>query len=487
MFSRLNDVPRRSSTVDKVAHLRRNTIGGVIGNVLEWYDFAVFGFFAPVIGTQFFPSEDRFVSLLCAFGVFAGAYLVRPLGGMLFGHIGDLMGRKKALQVSVLMMAVSTTMMGLLPTHASIGVAAPVLLVLLRLVQGLSVGGELVGSISFITEIAPPGRRGLFGSLVLCSVTAGIMLGSAVAVAAHSFLDPAALEAWGWRIPFLAGFGMGVFALWMREGMVETPHFEQTRRDGDFSRNPVAEVIRVMPGRLFHVVALVVLEAGGFYMLFVWWPTFLTDILHPPVKHALLANMIAMLVLTALIPVAGWLSDRVDRGLVLGIASAGIAVAAYPLFLLTTHGSFAAVLAAQSIFAVLMSGVAGPLSSMMAEMFPTRVRFSGIAIAYNIPMALFGGTAPLVCTWLVIHTGSVFAPAYYLIGLAIITAIAAVVDRPQCFGVDRARPGGRRATVIYPPPPGVLQLRDAQGGRVEVASGDASGRKDETASGIARE
>jgi len=473
----LNDAPARSSTVDKVAHLRRNTIGGVVGNVLEWYDFAVFGFFAPVIGNQFFPSQDRFASLLCAFGVFAGAYLARPLGGMLFGHIGDLMGRKKALQISVLMMAISTTLVGLLPTHSAVGVAAPILLVLLRLVQGLSVGGELVGSISFIAEIAPPSRRGLFGSLALCGVTAGIMLGSAVAVAAHSLLDTAALEAWGWRIPFLAGIGVGAFGLWMRRGMVETPHFEQAVLDGDFSHNPVAEVIRMMPGRLLHVAALVVLEAGGFYMLFVWWPTFLTDILRPPVQHALLINMISMLLLTALIPVAGWLSDTVGRGLVLGIASAGIAVAVYPLFLLTTSGSFAAVLAAQLVFAVLMSGVAGPLPSMMAEMFPTRNRFSGIAVAYNIPMAVFGGTAPLVCTWLVIYTGNVFAPAYYLICLAIITAVAAVLDRPQAFLAGRARLGKRRAAVIYPPPPSrpVVESHENATWRVPVPSGELAG------------
>ncbi|MGD8562792.1 MAG: MFS transporter, partial [Desulfarculaceae bacterium] len=226
------------------SHLIRNTIGGAFGNILEWYDFAVFGYFAPVIGANFFPAQDKLAALINAFGVFAAGYLMRPIGGIIFGHIGDRLGRKRALQLSVALMAIPTTLLGLLPSYASIGVTASVLLVVLRLVQGLSVGGELIGSISFITEMAPARRRGFLGSWTLFSAIGGVMLGSAVATLLHWVLSDASLHSWGWRLPFLAGILIGGFGLWMRSGIKETPAFEQARRQGQVISNPVVEAVR---------------------------------------------------------------------------------------------------------------------------------------------------------------------------------------------------------------------------------------------------
>ncbi|MCF8127021.1 MAG: MFS transporter, partial [Deltaproteobacteria bacterium] len=187
------------------SHIKRNTIAGVIGNILEWYDFAVFGYYAPIIGTLFFPSENKTISLIKAFGVFATGYLMRPIGGAVFGHIGDRLGRKKALQISVLMMAFPTACLGLVPGYREIGLAAPVILILLRLLQGLSVGGEFIGSMSFIIEIAPAGRRGLYGSWTVMSAVGGIMIGSLVATLMQNFLGHESMLSWGWRLPFLAG------------------------------------------------------------------------------------------------------------------------------------------------------------------------------------------------------------------------------------------------------------------------------------------
>ena len=218
-------------------HLKKNIISGTVGNILEWYDFAVFGYFAPIIGAQFFPSEDKMASILSAFGVFAAGYLVRPLGGMVFGSIGDRLGRKKALQLSVAMMAFPTVLIGFLPTYAQIGVAAAVLLVALRLIQGISVGGELIGSISFITEIAPANRRGLYGSWSMFSAIVGVMLGSLVATLVHGMLADQQVHDWGWRIPFLAGFVIAGFGVWMRRGMVETPAFEQQKSAGGLEQS----------------------------------------------------------------------------------------------------------------------------------------------------------------------------------------------------------------------------------------------------------
>src|SRR5262245_24290093 len=399
----------------------RQVIGGVVGNVLEWYDFAVFGYFAPTIGLQFFPSSDHIASLLNAFGVFAAGYLMRPLGGIVFGHIGDRLGRKRALQLSIAMMALPTTLLGLLPTHAQVGATAAFLLVLLRLIQGVSVGGELIGSISFVTESAPPQRRGLAGSFSFASSSGGILLGSAVATVLGEAMEPATLQAWGWRIPFLAGFLVGGVGLWMRRALTETAEFERAREAGELATSPVKEVVGSMSGRIVGVAALALVAGGAFYMLFVWWPTYLTHIVTPPVPHALLANTMCMAALLILMLVGGWLSDVVGRGLVL---------ATYPLFVWTDRGTFGSALLAQLGFAILMGGALGPLPAAMVEMFPTRMRFSGVAVGYNIALALFGGTAPLICTWLAARTGDPAAPAYYLMAMLLVSLASASAWAP---------------------------------------------------------
>jgi MHS family proline/betaine transporter-like MFS transporter len=431
-------------------HRGRNALGGVVGNVLEWYDFAVFGFFAPVIGRQFFPSDNELASLLAAFGAFAGAYLARPVGGILFGQLGDRRGRKQALQTSVLLMGVCTLAIGLLPTHEQVGLVAPVLLLLLRVAQGLSVGGELVSSVSFATEIAPPHRRGWYGSWAFCSVTAGIALGSAVAAAITWLLSQSSVEAWGWRLPFLAGIGIGWFGLWMRRGMVESPHFVRAGAES----NPVATVMRTQYRRVFLVTALVLAEGAGFYLFFVWWPVFMTELVRPPLAHALWYNLLAMGVLIVLTPVMGALSDVFGRKSMLVFFNALLALAAGPLFSLLAQGSWSP-LAVQVFFAVLISGLAGPLPAALAEMFPTEMRVSGIGIGYNLALAFFGGTAPLVCTWLVATTQRVEAPAYYLAALALVSLVAAITAdfryRGERFGPGRSR--SRRSLVVLPPPP----------------------------------
>jgi len=407
------------------AALRRNLVGGSVGNVLEWYDFAVFGYFAPVIGRQFFPAEDEAASLLSAFAVFAAAYFARPVGGLLFGHIGDRYGRKTALQLSVLLMAVPTFLVGLLPTTASIGLAATLLLVLLRLAQGVSVGGELIGSMAFLAEIAPRSRRGYFASWATSSSIAGITLGSLVAAVLGATLDPVALEAWGWRVPFLAGIGIGWFGLWMRRGLQETGEFERLAARGQVGRLPAVEAVLEHPGQIVQTAALVSLSGGGFYVLFVWWPTFLDQLLQPPVPHALVTNTISMVVLVALVPLTGRLSDAVGRKPLLIVGALGVVLLAAPLFHLVDHGSAVSALAAQLVFAAVMSLFLGPIPATLTELFPARTRTSGVAIGYNASLSLLGGTAPFVATWLLETFRTPVAPATYLALLAAVSLVAA--------------------------------------------------------------
>ncbi|MBF0492774.1 MAG: MFS transporter [Deltaproteobacteria bacterium] len=406
--------------------LLRNMIGGIIGNVLEWFDFAVFGFFAPVIGEQFFPSNDPLDSLLSAFSVFAAAYLMRPIGGIIFGHIGDSLGRKKALQLSVMMMALPTCLMGLLPTHAQIGVFAPVLLVLLRMIQGLSVGGELIGSIAFVAETAPPEQRGYFSSWTFASCYGGILLGSFSAFVLNAALGAEAMADWGWRLPFLAGILIGLAGLWMRSELTETPVFEQMKKEGKYGEHPLAEAMSQVPGRIFHASALIVLVGGGFYLLFVWWPTLLSRFIHPHVPYAMALNTFSMLLLITLIPITGRLSDEWGRKPLLVMGAFGMTLLSLPLFLLVAQSSFVLVLFSQLCFTVLMSLFLGPIPATLVELFPARLRYSAIGIGYNISMCLFGGSAPLVATWLVRRYHSIFAPAIYLTFLSVISLLAAM-------------------------------------------------------------
>lgn len=258
------------------------------------------------------------------------------------------------------------------------------------------------------------------------------MIGSLLATVMHATLDPASLNSWGWRLPFLAGFLIGAFGLWMREGMSESPDFEKLEAAGEVAKNPVLEALRRHPRQIFHVATLVVMQGGGFYMLFVWWPIYMGTIVQPPVPHALLVNTIAMGLLVVLVPLGGLASDILGRKRVLGASLVGFIVVAYPLFVVTDHGAMLPALGAQIVSAVLMAGIFGPGPAAMVEMFPTKTRFSGVAIGYNISLALFGGTAPLVCTWMIARTGNVATPAYYLIAMAVVSLIAVMsMSAPQ--------------------------------------------------------
>lgn len=399
----------------------RQVIAGAFGNILEWYDFAAFGFLAPIISTQFFPADDPLAGLIKTYGVFAAGYLVRPIGGMLFGHMGDRLGRKRALEVSILMMALPTFLVGCLPTHAEIGTAAAGLLIFLRLAQGISIGGELVGSISYIVETAPASKRGLYGSWTLFTAVGGILLGSAAVTLLRNVLEPSSLAAWGWRIPFLLGVVIAVVGIWLRLGLPESQVFEQAAEAGDASASPVVRALSESGGRIAQLSVLLALFATGFYMMFVWMPTYFTEILDPPVPHAYLINTVAMMFLLVFLPITGALSDRFGRRNVLmtGMILTGVLI--YPLFLAIDTGNATYAFGAQVVGAALIAMLQGPMPAYMAEMFPTRIRSSALGVSYNITLGVLGGTAPLVSTWLISSSGNIAAPAYYLIFLALVS------------------------------------------------------------------
>jgi MHS family proline/betaine transporter-like MFS transporter len=401
---------------------------GAIGNVLEWYDFGLFGFFAPVISHEFFPSETNLASLLGTYGVFATGFLMRPLGGVLFGYIGDRFGRKRALELSVLLMAVSTALMGVLPGHAALGLAAPLLLTLLRLLQGLSVGGEYIGSMSFLVEHAPPSRRAFVGSWSSFSVVLGSLMGSGIASLCLGLLSASDLAAWGWRIPFLGGILLGLVGLWLRRGVEETPSFLKLQDAGKLAGNPVVEAVRHNPGAIATTLGLTGLSSVGFYLPFVWLPTWLAQINQPalPESQALTANTLALVVILFLTPVTARASDRVGRRPMFLIAALGYALLSYPLFLMMTGGTFDRALLGGLAFAACSGLYSGCMAATMVELFPTRTRYTGIAIGYNVGQAVLGGTAPWVATALIQLSDNVVAPAFYLTGSATVAGVASL-------------------------------------------------------------
>ncbi|MGO9471359.1 MAG: MFS transporter [Isosphaeraceae bacterium] len=413
--------------------LVRTVIAGAIGNVLEWFDFGLFGFFAPVIAGQFLPAEDKLASLLGTFGVYATGFLMRPIGGVVFGYVGDRIGRKRALELSVLLMALATTVMGLLPAHATIGLAAPILLTLVRLLQGLSVGGEYIGSMSFLAEHAPSGRRAFVGSWSSFSTVLGTLLGSGTAALLTGILSEEQVSAWGWRLPFLSGFLIGLVGLWLRLGVEESPSFLALQNSGKIAVNPLAETLRNDRGGIATTLGLAALSSVGYYLPFVWLPTWLAHINEPalPESQALWANTIALLALLVLTPLTALVSDRVGRKPMFLAAALGFVIFSYPVFWMMSSGRYSAAVLGGLVFASCDGLFSGCMGATMVELFPTRTRYSGVAIGYNLGQALLGGTAPLVGTALIELTGNDLAPTFYLIACAIVAGVAALFIKPR--------------------------------------------------------
>jgi MFS transporter, MHS family, proline/betaine transporter len=396
---------------------RRVIAAGMIGNVLEWYDFAIYGYFATAIGRQFFPHEDAVAQLLSAFGVFALGYVMRPVGGVLIGHIGDSFGRRAALTFSVAAMAIPTFLIGLLPGYATLGLAAPIALTLLRMAQGLSVGGEYTSSMVFLVEHAPEGRRGVMGALAACGATGGILLGSAVGASFAASMSEAALDAWGWRIPFLIGLIVGIAGYLLRRHMLETIPTERRKRA------PIIETLHDHWDIVLRFAGLSVFNAISFYVGFVYLVSWLQTADGMPPARALEINSLSMAMLLPVMIATAFLTDRIGRKPVLLLACILGFIGAVPLFLLLNQAS---VLSAQlgQIGLVIIVGLFGAAQpSIMVEAAPLPVRCTAVALGYNITFGVIGGITPLAATWLVDRTGEEIAPAFLIMGAAAVTFV----------------------------------------------------------------
>lgn len=406
---------------------RKNIAAGIVGNILEWYDFAVYGFLAPIIGPLFFPSEDHLTSILSAFAVFAVGYLARPVGGALFGHVGDRFGRKTSMIASILIMGAATLCIAVLPTYAQIGGLAAVLLVVLRILQGMSVGGEYTGSIVFLAEHAQDDKRASMVSISQFGALSGFLMGSAIGGTFSYFLGDDVMSQWGWRVPFFIGAGIALLGLYLRR-FVEEPDIQFERVN-----LPVAVFFKDHWRELIRITALAMMGSVGFYLFFVYVASYLHEFRNFTTAQALEINTISILLVIALALPIGMLSDRVGRKPMLYAVALMTLLFSWPLWQLLHEDSFFLVLAGQMGLAVFAAMNWSVLPTAMVEMLPSHIRCTGTSIAYNLCVGVMGGTTPLVATWLVARTGDESTPVYYMLILALVM-LAALYKMPETVG-----------------------------------------------------
>lgn len=404
--------------------MKKVVVSGMIGNGLEWFDYALYGHFAAILSVLYFPSESVYISMLATYGVFAAGFLMRPVGAIFFGIIGDRYGRKSALSLAILMMAIPTGCIGLLPTYAQIGILAPILLTIIRLLQGLSLGGEFSGAIAFISEHAPQNKRGFAASTTMLSAAAGILLGSVVAATLANILTPEDFETWGWRIPFVFGLMIGLVGMYIRTQLDESPHYEKAKSEGKLSKTPLRTAFKKHPKEMLQAVGIYLTVTVPFYTLVVFLNGYTAKILGYSVKDSLMMNSVSILAMMALIPVSGYYSDKIGRKPILVAGAISFALLAYPIFVLLVQGDFWDAMLAQILFGILVGIFVGPVPAMLVEMFPTSVRYTGMSLAYNVSAAFFGGTTPIFATWLLQETGSKTSISFYIIACAVVTLIS---------------------------------------------------------------
>lgn len=413
--------------------VKRLTAGGV-GNVLEWYDFGLYGFYAPIIATLFFPSKDRLASLIGAYGVFAIGFAMRPLGGVVLGHVGDRLGRRLVLIVSVTLMGVSTALIGFLPTYETVGIWAPLLLVLIRLLQGFSVGGEFSGSVTYLVETAPSRLRGFAGSFANFGSIVGTLLGSGAAALTETVASPQTLHLWVWRVPFILGGVLAALAYLLRQGLKARGYKSVEDESSEKQTWPIVEAFT--SSRRQSILGTLFASGYGivFYLTLVYLPTYAAEQTALSNGRALQINTIGLALSLLVIPLSGLISDRILRRRTVVVGSFAITVfAAWPLFALILgnwHGQ-SGLSVAQILFAVLQALVMGSAPAMLVELFPAQHRLSGYSTAYNLGLGIAGGTAPLIATSLIAVSGQAIAPVWYLMFAAALSAVTAYMMKDR--------------------------------------------------------
>ncbi|MFC3998038.1 MFS transporter [Nocardiopsis sediminis] len=430
--------------------VRRAIAAAAIGNCTEWFDFGVYAYVATMVGAAFFPSGDPAIQTLSAFGVFAVSFLLRPLGSIFFGPLGDRIGRQRVLAVTIFLMAGATFVIGCLPTHAQIGVAAPILFLMARMVQGFATGGEYGGAATFIAEYSPDKRRGFLGSWLEFGTLAGFALGASIPTVLTLTLGEDAMFAWGWRIPFLIAGPLGAIGLYLRKKLEDTPAFREISDERKIARSPLRTLIRHNWRMLLMLVGIVIVLNVGNYVLLTYMETYLAEVLSLPRTVALMSMVVVMVAMMGIILPVGALTDRVGRKPLLASACVSYIVLAVPAFLLIHQGTLALTITGLALLALCQVQLLGTIPSALPALFPTPVRYGAFSIGYNISTALFGGTAPFIIQALVTGTGNQMWPAYYLMAAAVIS-LGPVLLSPETAGRPLLKENPARAVTPVKP------------------------------------
>ncbi|MEM5436847.1 MFS transporter [Paraburkholderia diazotrophica] len=442
-----DEADQRERASDASNLLKRAIAAAALGNATEWFDYGIYAYGLAYISAALFPGSAASATLF-ALGTFAISFLIRPLGGLFWGPLGDRLGRKRVLALTVLLMSGATLLVGVIPSYSSIGWLAPAALIVLRMLQGFSTGGEYGGAATFMAEYAPDDRRGFCGSFLEFATLAGFSLGALLMLGCSLLLGDQAMHSWGWRLPFLVAAPLGLVGCYLRSRLEETPVFreleEQAHKKNEQSV-PLKTLFVQYSRPLFLLGGLVVALNVVNYVLLAYMPTFMHKQLGVSENMSLLIPLIGMLTMMAFLPFAGSLSDRFGRKTMWWFSLVGLFVAAVPMFTLMTHG-VAGALIGFAVLGLLYVPQLATISAMFPAMFPTHVRYAGMAIAYNLSTSIFGGTAPIISDWLVDKTGSALVPAYYMMGACVIGAIALlfVIETKGCSLRGQTLPGNKR-------------------------------------------
>lgn len=408
------------------ARRRRIVIGAGIGTAIEYYDFTIYAFLATTIAQVFFPRSDPTAGLLSTFAIFAASFLLRPFGGIVIGHLADRLGRRKALTWSVAGMVGASVLIGFIPAYESLGVAAPVLLVMLRCVQAFSAGGELGTATSYVAEQSPMGRRGYLTGFVNLGTVGGTLLASFTVALTRALVPDVDFASWGWRIPFMISLPLGVVAMLIRLRMEESIAFEEIAKEHEIKRAPALGVVKARPLSVLVVIALALTSNASYWTVFTYMSTFLQTQHVLDAKTAAWTTTATLILAAITMPFWSKLSDRIGRKAVMATANALFVITAYPLFMLATHSAALGIIA-QLVLGQITACYLANLLATLAETLPASMRVSGVALGYNIASILAGGSAGYIATWLVVHTGNPASPAFFLMTATGIAFIASVL------------------------------------------------------------
>lgn len=412
--------------------MRTNSIlSSSLGNILEWYDFGLFAIFSSLFSELFFPKQDAYASMIATFSVFAIGFFCRPLGALLFGYLGDRRGRAKTIRLSILMISLPTLLIGCLPAYQTVGILAPILLLVTRIWQGISLGGEYSGNIIYLGELAPPKQRSFFTSLPAVGANLGILMAMIVGGVTTFFFNDATFKTWGWRIPYLIS---GLFCLLIyatRLNIQETPPFLEMKKKGHLSTNPIASIFKKHRFALLRTLGLVCMGSTFYYFCFIYLPMVLHETFHYSFIKTTHLETLFIGVMIFLVPLAGLLNDHVGRYRMLILNALIITATIVPGLYLLHFGSLAIVIGTLLFFTIASSLEQGTTPAVLVENFPIEERYTGISLAYNLANGFLGGSIPLICSWLVIHTHSFLAPGFYVSGCAVITLCFALTFRKK--------------------------------------------------------